>query len=345
MRLLKYFVKRLIILVICSIALLLMVFAVTQFFPPEQRAVIFLRQAPRRPGDIEGAIIKYRLKEPWYIQFQIWMSEVFSGNLGWSQTANGPVLAAMLAKFPATVEIVMFSIPLTILGGMFLGVKSAEHQGKPVDYGTGALSIVGYSLPVFWLGIILIAIFASALGWFPMSGRLGTSALYFVTSRYSGWRTYSGIYTIDGILNWQFWITLDALRHLVLPTILLTITTIAIILTVTRSSMLGIIRKRYIYVTTRKELTLDEVTSKRMRISALFPASMLSGLFFGSFLMSIIITEVIFNFDGLGRWVARAAISLDVASVVGFTLSVGFFFLIASFIVDIVYAYMDSRIV
>jgi peptide/nickel transport system permease protein len=262
--------------------------------------------------------------------------------LGWSKTANKPVLAAITQKFPATIEMVMVSIPLTILGGIFLGVKSAEHRNKPFDHTTRVLASMGYSLPAFWLGILLLAIFYAGLRWFPPE-RLGAYAMLTVTSQ--GWIRYTGIYTIDGLLNGQLWITLDALRHLVLPTIVLTITNIAIIVATTRSNMLRIIKKRYIYVTAGKELTQDEANSKHMRISVLFPASTLFGLFFGTLLTSIIVTEVVFNIDGLGRWVALSAISLDIPSVLGSTLLVGFFFVIVGLILDLLYAFLDPRII
>ena len=339
-----FIIRRLLLTIPTLIGVTLLIFGVTQLFTPEQRAVIFLRQDPRRAGAIEGAIAKYHLRDPIIVQYQMWISEVLQGNFGWSLTANKPVLTAILAKFPATVEVVMFSIPITILVGIFLGVKSAEHRDKHIDHATRILSIIGYSLPTFWLGIILLAIFAAALGWFPISGRLGAGALNFVTSRFSGWRTYSGIYTIDGILNGQLWITLDALHHLVLPTITLVTIQIALIIRVMRSSMLEALGKGYITAARAKGLTKKEVINKHARKNALIPVITLAGLMAAGLINGVTITETVYNMDGIGRWAASAGINIDIPSVLGFALFSGLIYVMANLVVDILYAYIDPRI-
>lgn len=340
MRLLKYMIRRLLMLTLMLIALTLLVFVVMQLFTPEQRATLFVKE-PRELRSIPTIIKKYHLDESVFIQYQTWITEVFKGNLGWSQTANKPVLTAILQKLPATIELLMFSIPITILVGIFLGVKSAEHRDKPIDHGTKFFSVVGYSLPTFWFAILLLAVFFVWLGWFPPE-RIEPVARICIFS--PSWIGYTGIYTIDGLLNGQLWITLDALRHLVLPTIVLAAANIAIVVLVARSNMIEILRKRYIAVVTAKDWTPNEVTIKRMRLSTLFPASTLLELLFGSILISIIVVETVFNFDGLGRLAANAAIRLDIPSLLGFTLFSGFFFVILSLVVDIVYACVDPRI-
>jgi dipeptide transport system permease protein len=322
MRLLKYILIRVSILGLTLITLTLLVFAVTQFFTPEQRALLFITD-PRQMRSIPTIIKQYNLDESAFIQFPIWMTEVLQGNLGWSRTSNKGVLTTLLSKFPATLEIVMFSIPITLLVVIFLGVLSSYV--KPIDHIIKSLSMAGYALPTFCLGIMLFTLFVGT-GWFPL-GRLSANADNFAHSK--GWITYTGMYTIDGLLNGQPWITAVALQHLVLPVTVLTISSTAAIMTIIRSNMFKMLKEKY--------------AAARMR-RALFLAINPLGILFASTLASIIIIEAVFNFDGLGRWAANSAIQLDIPPVIYFVLVSGFIFVIASFIVDIVCTCIDARI-
>jgi len=248
--------------------------------------------------------------DPPHEQYLNWLGHVLQGDLGYSQTAKTTVMKAILTKLPRTAEIVLPCIPIIILLGVYLGVKSATHRDTIVDHSTRVFAIIGWSLPTFWLGIMLIAIFFSWLNWFPMGtgGQpLGSPAVQFVTDRNSGWKTYTGFYTIDGLLNGQLWITLDALRHLVLPTATLTIISIALIIRIMRSSMLETLGKSYIITAKAKGLKNKEVINKHARRNALIPIATVSGLLVAGLLTGVVITETIFGIDGLGKWAAEAA--------------------------------------
>jgi peptide/nickel transport system permease protein len=233
------------------------------------------------------------------------IQQLLQGNLGFSQTARGQVLTTMLKKLPATFELVIFAIPITILLGVYLGVLSAVHRDGPIDHVTRTGAIIGWSLPSFWLGIILIAIFFSALGWFPPE-RLGSQAVNFI--QFSGkWHYYTGLNTIDGLLNLQPWITVDALKHMVLPTITLVTIQIALIIRVMRSSMLESLGKGYVTSAKAKGLSNKEVINKHARRNALIPTMTVAGLLTAGMLTGVTITETVFNIDGVGRWAAVAA--------------------------------------
>ena len=193
---------------------------------------------------------------------------------------------------------------------------------------------------------MLIAIFYLALGWFPPE-RIGSEAYNYITL--SGkWHTYTGLYTIDGLLNGQLWITIDALRHLVLPTISLTTIQIALIVRVMRSSMLESLSKGYIVTARAKGLSQAEVINKHARRNALIPTITVSGLLTAGMLTGVTITETVFNIDGIGRWAAWSAGAggsvPDIPGVLGFAMFAGIVYCIANLIVDILYAYIDPRI-
>ena len=193
---------------------------------------------------------------------------------------------------------------------------------------------------------MLIAIFYCALGWFPPE-RMGTDAFNYINL--SGkWHTYTGILTIDGLLNGQLWISVDVLRHMVLPTISLTTIQIALIVRVMRSSMLETLSKGYIVTARAKGLSNPEVINKHARRNALIPTLTVSGLLTAGMLTGVTITETVFNIDGIGRWAAWSAGAAgsvpDIPGVLGFALFAGIVYVIANLIVDILYAYVDPRI-
>lgn len=335
-----YVIRRLFLIIPTILGVLLLTFAITQFFSPEQRASLYITDASKMVR-LESIVEKYHLNEPAYIQFVNWLSEVLRGNLGYSQTTRMAVTQAILTRFPATAEIVMFAIPLTVLLGIWLGIQSAVHRDTEIDHLTRGVSIAGWSLPSFWLGIVLLSIFFQGFGLFP-PGRLGITAERFTDS--AQFITYTGVNTIDGLLNGQLWITWDAIQHLVLPTITLTTIQIALIVRVMRSSMLEAMSKGYVTTARAKGLSKKEVINKHARRNALIPVITLSGLLAAGMLNGVVITETVFNIQGVGRFGANSALNLDVAGIMGFALFSGLLFVIANLIVDLLYAYIDPRI-
>jgi len=335
-----FIIRRLILLIPTLIGITLLIFAIISMLSPQSRAALFVTNE-RQISDLDSIIELYHLNDPLYLQYFTWLQQVLSGNLGWSRTARKPVLTAMMEKFPRTAELVMISIPITIFVGVYLGVQSAVHRDTIIDHATRTLAIIGWSLPTFWLGILLLAIFFGGYGWFP-PGSLGSQALNYVTS--DKWTTYTGFYTIDGLLNGQPWITLDALQHLVLPTITLVTIQIALIIRIMRSSMLESLTKGYIITAKAKGLKNKEVINKHARRNALIPVVTVSGLIVAGMLTGVVITETIFNINGLGRWAASAALGPDVPSVLGFALFTCIVYVVANLVVDIIYAYLDPRI-
>jgi len=326
------------------IGVTLLVFAVVQVLTPEQRAALYVT-SEKEARDIEEIIEKYRLRDPVYIQYFHWMEQILRGNLGYNmKSPRGPVLDIILRRAPASAELCMFAAPIIVILGIYLGVKSAVHRDKLIDHVTRTTSIIGWSLPSFWLGILLLAIFYAGFGLFP-PGRLRPDLQYFVFSPASGWNSYTGLYTIDGLLNGRPDITFDALKHLVLPVMSLTIQIIAMLVRIMRSSMLESLSKGYIVTARAKGLSQSEVINKHARRNALIPVITLSGMLIAGLVTGVVITETIFNYPGLGQFAAHAALPPpSMPAVLGFALFTGVIFILANLIVDIVYAYIDPRI-
>jgi dipeptide transport system permease protein len=336
--------RRLLMVIPTLIGCTILIFAVTMMISPYIRAMLYIT-SDKQLTHIEDIITNYGLRDPFYVQYGRWISELLKGNLGWSKSAGEPVFRALLKRIPATLELVLFSAPLIIIGGIYLGVQSAVHKDTWIDHLTRSTAIVGWSLPSFWLGIMLIAIFYVGLGWFAPH-RLATAAQSFVYSRQ--FHQYTGLNTIDGLLNGQLWITLDALRHLVLPVTVLTVIQIALIIRVMRSSMLEALNKGYIVMARAKGLKNSEVINKHARRNALIPVVTLSALLVAGMMTGVIITETVFAIDGIGRFATIAAVggggAVDLPAILGFTLFAGVVFIVANLIVDITYASLDPRI-
>ncbi len=338
-----YIVRRLLLLIPILIGVSLLIFAMAEFFDPYARAALYVDVTKVR--DWDAVFRKYGFSDPVYVRYFRWINEVIHGNLGYSQENRMFVLQCIMRKFPASVEIALFSTPLTIVLGIYLGMLSAVHRDKPIDHMTRVFAIIGWSLPTFWSAIILLSFFYGGFGIFP-PGRLGSAADDFISrgSRVGTYNAYTGLNTIDGLLNGQLWITWDALMHLVLPCINLTIVQIALLIRVMRSSMLEELNKGYIITARAKGLTQSEVINKHARRNALIPAITLSGLLIAGMMTGVVITETVFHIEGLGSAAARAALHLDIPFVLGFAMFTGIIFVMANLIVDVLYAYIDPRI-
>lgn len=334
-----FLIRRVLLVIPTLVGVTLLIFAVLQFFSPEQRAMIFVS----KPGaNIHDIVREFGLDQPVWVQYANWMKQILRGDLGWSTSINMAVREVLISKWPATAELVLFSAPIIILLGIYLGIKSAVHRDKPLDHATRVASIIGWSLPSFWFGTILIALFWGALNWVER-GQVAPSTTIWIDTSHQ-FIKYTGFVTIDGLLNGQLWITLDAIKHLILPATVLVVIQIALIIRLMRSSMLESLNKPYVIMARAKGLAQNEVISKHARRTALIPAITMSGLLVAGMLNGLVITETIFGIPGLGNWAANAAIQLDIPAVLGFALFSGVIFVFSNLIVDVLYAYIDPRI-
>jgi peptide/nickel transport system permease protein len=337
---LAYIIRRLLILPVILIGVSVLLFAMIQFLDEYQRATLFITGVPR-PGAMERVIETYGLNDPIHEQYLRWAGEVVRGNLGYSKSTNQPVADAIRHFLPATLELALWSV-IPIMGiGIQLGVISAVHHNKFLDHFMRVFSIVGWSFPTFVFGIFMLMIFYAKLDWFP-AGRLSIWADQVVRS--GEFVRYTQMNTIDALLNLRIDIFWDALRHIVLPVITLSYLSWALLLRVTRSSMLEVLRADYVTTARAKGLKESVVINKHARRNALIPVATMGGLTVIMLLNGVVITETVFNFRGMGWFAANAALNLDVVSVLGFTLFTAVILVAGNLVVDVMYAFLDPRV-
>ena len=227
------------------------------------------------------------------------------------------------------------------MGGVLLGQISAMHHNKPLDHGVRIFAIVGWSLPDFVFGLLLLMYFYGVLKWFP-PGRLSVWADKIVMS--SSFVRYTGMNTIDALLNGEWAVFLDALRHLVGPVITLAYLWWAFILRITRSSMLDVLNRDYVRTARAKGLPERVVISRHVRRNALIPVVTVAGSMVIGLLGGVVIVETVFDFKGVGLLIAQGAQQLDYPLVLGTTLFFGLLLVIGNLVVDVLYAVIDPRV-
>ncbi len=337
----NYIIRRLLILPIVLFGLSLIIFGMISFLEPGERAALYITQPPKTQAALDLVIKTYGLDQPLPVQYIQWLTRTLHGDLGFSKTAGQPVMSAILSYFPATLELALWSFLPILIIGVWLGVLAATHQDQLIDQIARIFSIIGYSFPSFVFGLLVLMIFYAKLQWFP-PGRLDTWATLIVQA--PSWHTYTGMYTVDTLLNGRADIFFDSLRHLFLPALTLAYINWALILRVTRSSMLDVVRQDYVNVARSKGLRERDVINKHARPNAMIPVATIGGLLLFQLMNGVVITETVFDYHGMGLWIAQAALQLDVISVLGVALFEGSILVMANLVVDVLYAYLDPRI-
>jgi len=339
--LLNYIIRRLLFMILVLFGVSLLVFSVLMLIPPGMRVAAYVTSEKIPPDQIEAMIELYGLNDPAPVQYFRWLARIFRGDLGFSATAEAPVIEGFKKFFPITLELVLYSTPLIILVGIWLGTTGAVKKDKPADHAIRILAIVGYSLPTFWLGLLLLMFFYGFLGIFP-PGILSVKGGEVINA--AGWNRVTGLITIDAIINWRWDIFLDALYHVALPTINLIILDSALIMRLMRSSMLEALGQDYVRTALAKGAPSRVVYHTHVRRNALLPVITISGVLFAGLMAGMVITETIFVRKGIGWWMARAALQLDVPAIMFNVLFLGLIFVGVNLIVDLIYAAIDPRI-
>ncbi len=337
----RYIVRRLLILPIVLIGLSFLIFGMVSFLDPATRSALYVTTPPKTARALQQLILTHGLDKPIYIQYWNWLTQILHGDLGWSKTASQPVANAIISFFPATLELALWSFIPIIVGGIWLGVQAAIHQDQWIDQAARIFSIIGYSFPTFVFGLLVLMFFYAKLQWFP-PGRLSDWATAVVTS--ASFHQYTHMNTFDALLNLRPDIFVDSLRHLILPALTLSYIDWALILRVTRSSMLDVIRQDYVNVARAKGLKEKDVINRHARPNAMIPVATVGGLLLVGLMNGVVITETVFNYRGIGYWVAASALQLDVISVLGVAMFEATLLVLANLVVDVMYAFLDPRI-
>lgn len=334
MRMKDYIIRRLILLIPVLLGVSMISFALMEALPGDPAyAWVGERGTDEQ---IEQARETYHLNDPLHVRYFAYMKSLITGDLGYSHSQHRPVADCIKDFFPATFELTVISIILCALMGIPLGVISAVKKDKPIDHITRIVALTGVSMPIFWLGLLLILVFYFYLGWLPGGGRydslLGPPA------------KVTGLNTVDAILAGDFTRFKDAIRHLILPAFALSYHSMGIILRMTRSSMLDVMQQDYIRTARAKGLSERKVVYKHTLRNALIPTTTVIGLAFGGLLGGAILTETIFSWPGMGRFMFNSISGRDYPAIMGCTILISIIYIIANLIVDLSYAFLDPRI-
>jgi peptide/nickel transport system permease protein len=349
----NYIIRRLLIMPVTIFGVTVLIFAMLQFLTPEERSALYVRDIPHNDAAMHGIILRYGLDQPIPVQYWYWLmgrkdpetgqivGGILRGDFGYSRSSSQPVLDLVKRRFPATLELTLWSVVPIIGVGIWLGVISAVNHNKLIDQVARVFAIVGTSFPTFVFGLLVLMIFYANLRWFP-PGRVSDWANAVING--PTWRNYTYLITIDALLNLRLDILLDNLRHMVLPIITLSYISWAALLRVTRSSMLETLRQDYVVTARAKGVRERDVINQHARPNALIPVATLGGFTVIGLLSGVIITESVFAYPGMGRAAADAAVQLDVVTVLAFALVNSAILILSFLIVDVLYAFLDPRI-
>jgi len=303
-------------------------------FAPGDPAALFLGQMVT-PEDLEKVRREMGLDDPLHIQYLRYLKDAIKGNLGISYYTKQSVLSELLRLFPATVELAIASMVIALLVGISAGVISALKQNSIFDNVSMVVALGGVSMPVFWVGLILMWVFSFKLGWTPISGRLAVQI---------DLKQITGLFVIDSIITGNIAALRDSLRHLILPALSLATISMGIIARFTRSSMLEVIRQDYIRTARAKGVSEALVIFKHAFKNALIPVVTVVGLQFGLLLGGAVVTETVFSWPGIGNVIIVSILRRDYPMVQGALLLLALLYVIINLLVDVSYSYLDPRI-
>jgi dipeptide transport system permease protein len=268
-------------------------------------------------------------------QYFDFLKGLLHGDLGNSLVTHSPVMDEFMSRFPATLELSLFALAFAVIIGLPAGVLAAVKRGKTLDHTIMGISLTGYSMPIFWWGLLLIMLFSSTLGWTPVSGRI--SFLYFI-------EPVTGFMTIDSLIAGDWGAFLSSLHYLILPSIVLGTIPLAVIARQTRSSMLEVLGEDYVRTARAKGLSNFRVIMVHTLRNALISVVTVIGLQVGLLLAGAILTETIFSWPGIGKWMIDAISRRDYPSVQGGLVLIAFIVMIVNLLVDLAYGVINPRI-
>lgn len=275
------------------------------------------------------------LDDPLPVQYVRFVGRLLQGDLGTSVMTRTPVASELKLFFPATFELALAAMAIAVLIGIPLGVIAGYKHNTFIDLANTFGALVGVSMPIFWLALILLWVFGLKLGWFPTTGRLDTAVNLELVTRF---------YVLDSILTGNMPALLDALHHLALPAFALATIPTAFIARITRSAMLDVLGDDYIRTARAKGLLEGVVVMRHALRNALLPVLTVIGLQVGLLMAGAILTETIFAWPGMGRWVVNAIVARNIPVIQTAVIIFALIFVFVNLTVDVMYAWVDPRI-
>jgi peptide/nickel transport system permease protein len=333
MLMLAYIIRRILILVPTLLGVSVIVFLMLHITPGDPAELLLGERATE--ASIQAMREHLGLNKPLYVQYEMFLARLLQGDLGETIWTRQQVWTEVKQRFPATIELSVAAMMISCFFGMLFGIISATKQYSIFDYVSMLGALIGVSMPIFWLGLVLMLIFSLHLGWLPVSGRLTIGV---------DLDTITNFYLLDAILTRNWAALRDALRHLILPAVTLSTIPLAIVARMTRSSMLDVLRQDYIKTAKAKGLSQRMVIFKHALRNALIPVVTTIGLQFGILLGGAILTETIFAWPGVGKWMYDAVSQRDYMVIQGGTLFIATIFVVINLVVDLLYAVINPRI-
>jgi peptide/nickel transport system permease protein len=318
------------------VGITLLTFLLSHAVPADPVTASLGEQAAADPAVVAAFRHEWGLDRSLPAQYGIYLWNLVRGNFGVSISTRQPVWLDLRQTFPATVELAVVAMAASILAGIPLGVLSAVKRGRLIDHLTRVISLVGVSMPIFWLGLIALVVFYARLGWAPSPGRLSATL--------GPPPMVTGFLLIDSLLAGRPAVARDALSHLLLPAAVLATYNLGIVTRLMRGSMRDVLGEDYVRTARAKGLAEGAVTLRHAARNALIPVITVIGLSFGRLLSGAVVIETVFAWPGLGSYAFRTATSLDFPAIMGVGIVVATIYVLANLLVDLAYALIDPRI-
>ncbi len=331
-----FILRRILVLPLMLLGITLFSFLLTHAIPADPALANLGDRAASNPEIVAAFRHRWGLDRPVYVQYLVYLQHLLEGDMGTSISTRQPVALDLLQRLPATVELAVSAGFFGVLVGLPLGILAAAKRDTWVDHLSRIGALIGVSVPLFWLGLVAIVVFYGWLGWAPGSGRLDPTIRPppFVT----------GFLVIDGMLVGRWDVVLDALKHLVMPAIVLSSYSFGIITRTMRASMLEVLACDYVRSARARGLRERTVIVVHAARNALIPVITVIGLSFGALLSGAVVIETVFSWPGIGLYAFRSATALDFPAIMGVGMVVAIVYVLVNLLVDVCYALVDPRI-
>lgn len=332
----QFIVRRLLLLVPLGLGVTLVAFLVTNAIPGDPVMTLLGDKAASSPAAVAFYRHQWGFDRPLPVRYVIYLEHLSHGDLGTSTVTRRPILTDILDFWPATAELTLFAMAFALLVGIPLGVLAAVNHGHVADHLARLVALLGSSIPVFWLAMLALQLFYVQLHIAPGVGRLDFQL--------DPPTKITGLFTVDSLLEGNMPDLYSALTHLALPAMVLGASVMGLVSRMVRDSMLRTLNSDFVRTARSKGLSERTVLFRHALRNALIPTATVVGLVFAQLMGGAVLTETMFAWPGLGRYVASAALSLDFSAVVSVTLVIALLFIVVNLIVDLAYGVLDPRI-
>jgi peptide/nickel transport system permease protein len=311
----------------------LIIFIIMRIVPGDPAQMVLGERAS--PAAVARLRESMGLNDPLHVQYIDFVSNMLRGDLGVSYFTRQPVASEVVRVLPASFELATFAMTFAVVVGVAAGIVSATRRYSVFDRVSMIGSVMGISMPTFWIGLLLIALFAVQLRWLPVSGRIDPTLPFTPITRF---------FIFDAIITGNLPVFVDVIRHLLLPALALGAAQVAVIARMTRSSLLEVIRQDYVTTARAKGLSEPVVVSRHALKNALIPVVTVVGLATGGLMGGAVLTETIFAWPGIGKLLVDAVVQRDIPVVQAVIMLTATFFVLINLIVDLLYGFLDPRV-